>query len=177
MSTKKTMERLKKSKEHRAAFVASQINIGLPFQIRSLRKQREWEQKRLADEAGMLQPRISAIESPGYGNLTLETLKRLAAAFDVALIVRFAPFSELIRWSDRFSPDDFKVLGFENEVDSIESSASNVLAFNYLTTGASVGAASVTQKTRTDYVEKQSTSSAPSIPELQASVSTFRQVA
>lgn len=145
MSTKKTMERLKKSKPHRAAFVASQINIGLPFQIRALRKQREWDQKRLASEAGMLQPRISAMEKPGYGSLTIETLKRLASAFDVALIVRFAPFSDLLRWSDNFSPDDFQVLGFEKELEKVESSTDKVVAFNYLSTIARVEPSRSTQ--------------------------------
>ena len=104
MSTKKT-EILKKSKEHRAAFVASQINIGIPFQIRALRKQRQWDQKVLAEKAGMAQPRIALMERPGHGELTLKTLKRLADAYDVALVVRFAPFSELVDWSDKFSPD------------------------------------------------------------------------
>lgn len=135
MSTRKTTERLKKSKQHRAAYVASQINIGVPFQIRALRKQRKWDQKTLAEEAGMAQPRISAMENAGYGSFTLDTLKRLASAFDVALIVRFSPFSELIRWSDKFSPDDFAVPSFEEELEQVESStARNVLAFNYLST-------------------------------------------
>lgn len=133
MSTKRTMERLKRSKPNRAAFVASQINIGIPFQIRALRKQREWDQKKLAHESGMLQPRISAMEKPGYGSLTLETLKRLAAAFDVALVVRFAPFSELVRWHDKFSPDEFAIPDFDEELSSVsESSEGNVIAFNYL---------------------------------------------
>lgn len=174
---KKTIERLKKSKAHRAAFVASEINIGIPFQIRSLRKQREWDQKRLANEAGMLQPRISAMEKPGYGNLTLETLKRLAAAFDVALIVRFAPFSELIRWSDRFSPDDFNVLGFQDELSRIDSSGTNVLAFNCLVAATNAGSSSITETTRTDYVEQQRTTSATTIAQSELAVSTFRQVA
>lgn len=115
MSTKKTTERLSKSKAHRAAYVSSQISIGLPFQIRALRKQRKWDQKKLAEEAGMAQPRISLMENAGYGSFTLEVLKRLANAFDVALVVRFAPFSELIRWSDEFAPDTFKVPSFTDE--------------------------------------------------------------
>jgi transcriptional regulator with XRE-family HTH domain len=141
VSTKKTTERLKTSKQHRAAYVASQINIGIPFQIRALRKQRDWEQKRLAAEADMAQPRISAMESPGYGNFNLETLKRLASAFDVALVVRFAPFSELMRWSDNFSPDDFQVLGFNEELEKVDTSTDNVVAFNYLTTARNQTAA------------------------------------
>jgi len=177
VSTKKTMERLKKSKAHRAAFVASQINIGLPFQIRSLRKQREWDQKRFADEAGMLQPRISAMEKPGHGSLTLETLKRLAAAFDVALIVRFAPFSELLRWSDKFSPDDFSILGFEGELETLEAAPDNVLVLNYLQTVGNVGMAEETKTTKTDYIEGTISGSASSIAEATNVISPIRQVA
>ena len=62
----------------------------------------------------MLQPRISAIETVG-GNLRLDTLQRIAAAFDIALVVRFVPFSELVRWSDTFSPDDFTVPDFASD--------------------------------------------------------------
>ena len=131
MNTKKTIERLSKSKQHRAAYVSSQINIGLPFQIRALRKQREWDQAKLAIEAEMVQPRISAMENAGHASFNLATLKRLAEAFDVALIVRFAPYSELIRWSDKFSPDDFRILSFSEELKQAESN-DNVLPFNYL---------------------------------------------
>lgn len=77
----------------------------------------------------MLQPRISAMEQPGYGNFTLETLKRLASAFDVALIVRFAPYSELIRWSDTFSPDSFKVPSFEKEQEQVAGSTANNISY------------------------------------------------
>ena len=177
MSTKKTMERLKRSKEHRSAYVASQISMGVPFQIRSLRKQRKWDQQKLATEAQMLQPRISAMEKPGYGNLNLDTLKRLAAAFDVALVVRFAPFSELIRWSDRFSPDDFNALGFEEELENVESSEGNVVAFNYLATSNSINTVKVTQGTITDYVEKENTGGVPTVAESANVVTQLRRVA
>lgn len=133
-TTTNMMTKLKKGKKYREAFVASQIDVGIPFQIRALRKQVDMDQKKLASVAGMLQPRISAMESPGYGSFTLETLKRLAAAFDVALVVRFAPFGELVRLSNNFSPDDFQVLSFDKELESIKTSAQNVLAFNILAT-------------------------------------------
>lgn len=133
--TSKLIEKLKKSKEYRDAFVVSQVNIGIPFQIRALRKQqdRNWDQKMLAKEAKMLQPRISAMEQPGYGKFKLDTLMRLASAFDVALIVRFAPFSDLIKWSERFSPDNFQVQSFEKEFEhgatSTVNSTGNVYYF------------------------------------------------
>lgn len=110
MNTKAALiQKLKTSKEYRDAFVDSEISVGLPFQIRALRDRRGWSQKQLADATSMLQPRICAMEQAGYGNFTLNTLKKLAAAFDVALVVRFAPFGELINWTEQFSPDTFSV--------------------------------------------------------------------
>jgi transcriptional regulator with XRE-family HTH domain len=105
-------------KEYRHGLVNAQIEVDLPFQIRALRKQLELTQPELAERAGMKQPRISAMEKPGGAHFTLETLRRLAKAFDVALIVRFAPFSELLDWSKRFSPDDFAVPTFDQELSS-----------------------------------------------------------
>ncbi len=102
-------------KEYRDAFVASQINIELPFQVRALREARGWTQSQLAEKAGMAQPRISAIETPGKGKFNLDTLLRLASAFDVGLVVRFAPFSEMIEWAEHFSPDSFEVPSFEED--------------------------------------------------------------
>jgi transcriptional regulator with XRE-family HTH domain len=100
--------------------VGSQISVGLPFQIRALREQRGWKQSDLAKAAGMLQPRISAMESPGGAKLNLETLRRLASAFDIGLAVRFVPFSELLAWSDNFTPDHFRIRSFEQDVSAKE---------------------------------------------------------
>lgn len=116
-----TTTKLSKSKAHRDAFVASQINVGLPFQIRALRKQRGFNQQELAKIAGMLQPRISAMEQVGGGQLNLDTLKKLAAALDVGLLVKFVSFSELIKWSNDFSPDDFSVPSFDAEISDKNS--------------------------------------------------------
>jgi len=111
-----------KDKGYRHGMVNAQIEIDLPFQIRALRKQRGWTQPELAVKTGMKQPRISNMEKPGVTHFSLETLRRLAEAFDVALVVRFAPFSELLNWSQSFSPDEFAVLNFEDEVKGLENS-------------------------------------------------------
>lgn len=108
-TSKKLIEKLKASKKYRESFVGSQVRVGIPFQIRALRKQLEWSQSRLAEEASMNQPTISAMEGAGYDGFTLSTLRKLAAAFDVGLIVRFAPFGDLVHWTDHFSPDTFTV--------------------------------------------------------------------
>jgi transcriptional regulator with XRE-family HTH domain len=100
---------------YRGAFVASQINIGIPFQIRALLKARGWTQEKLAERTGMLQPRISAILKPGKVRPNIETLRRIAEGFDCGLLVRFAPFSELVRWSDSFDPERFNIPSFADD--------------------------------------------------------------
>jgi transcriptional regulator with XRE-family HTH domain len=52
----------------------------------------------LARMTGMTQNNVSRLESPDYGKQTLSSLKRIADALDVALIVRFVPFSQYIDW-------------------------------------------------------------------------------
>jgi transcriptional regulator with XRE-family HTH domain len=104
-----------KAKDYRDAFVSSQMLIPFAFQILALREQRGMTQKQLAEKAGMLQPRIAAMERPSGSEVNLRTLKRLASAFDVALIVRFVPFSELVEWAENFSPDTFVVPSFSDD--------------------------------------------------------------
>ena len=102
--------------DYRHGLVTAQFEIDLPLQIRALRKQRGWSQATLADKAGMKQPRITLMERPGGASFTIETLRRIARAFDVALLVRFAPFSEFLNDSNGFNPESFNVLDFETEV-------------------------------------------------------------
>jgi len=125
-----------RDKTYRDAYVASQIRIGLPFQIRALRKAKDWTQDRLAEYAGMAQPRIAEIEKPGERRLNLDTLLRLAAAFDVALEVRFVLFSELIDRSEAFDPNDFTVKSFNEELSDAEQ-YETILASNDLVANVS----------------------------------------
>jgi transcriptional regulator with XRE-family HTH domain len=84
-------------------------------QIYAMREQRGWSQEELAQKVGMGQARISLLESPNYENLSLKTLKRLANVFDVALVVRFAPFSQLLDMIDGETPETLAVPSFLNE--------------------------------------------------------------
>ena len=104
-------------KENRDAFVAEHIDTGDPFQLRALREQREWTQDQVGQEAGMAQARISVLEDPNYASFTLKSLKKLASAFDVALIVRFVPFSQLINWDLTLSPESLKAESFNEEFE------------------------------------------------------------
>lgn len=104
-----------RDKEERDLFVSEQIDTGLPFQIRAIRQARGWSQKELAERAGMAQEGISRLESLDYGKYTLRTLKRLASAFDVGLVVRFEPFSQLVDWEANLSPKDLAVPDYEHD--------------------------------------------------------------
>ena len=107
--------------EYRKAFVASQINFGIPFQIRALLKSRKgWTQATLAAKTGMLQPRISALMTPGKTKPNIETLRRIAEALDCGLVVKFVPFSELARWSESFDPESFHVAPFSEDSEPME---------------------------------------------------------
>jgi transcriptional regulator with XRE-family HTH domain len=96
-----------RNKEYRESFVASQISNTIAAQIFSLREARGWKQAEVAARAGMKQSRISDLEDPNYENYETRTLVKLASAFDVGLVVRFVPFSELVKWSANLSPRDF----------------------------------------------------------------------
>jgi len=74
---------------------------------------------------GTSQNAISRLESTTYGKATLTTLKKLAAVYDVGLIVRFVPFSQLVNWESStpylergFGPGAFEVQPFEEEEKS-----------------------------------------------------------
>lgn len=121
MSTfKELWLKLTKSKKYREEFVASQVKRGIPFQIRTLMKQKEFSQERLATLSGLTQGVVSRAANPNYGNLTLNTVIRIAAGFDVAFIGRFVPFSELGGWFTNLSEESGKIPTFEEENRAME---------------------------------------------------------
>lgn len=69
----------------------------------------------LAEKVGMGQARISLLENPNYESLSLSTLKRIANVFDVALVVRFVPFSQLFVMLDNETQETLAVPSFEDE--------------------------------------------------------------
>lgn len=99
-------KRLARSKEARARFVESHLKKSIAFQIRSLRNREHWTQTEFADHLGMRRQRkghqtnvSGRLENSRYGKHSLTTLRKIAAAFDVALVVWFIPFSRLIDWA------------------------------------------------------------------------------
>jgi transcriptional regulator with XRE-family HTH domain len=104
-----------RNKEYRDAFVSEHIDTGIPFQIRALREQRSLTQKELADRAGVTQVWISRIENPNYSGFSIKTLLKLASAFDIGLIVRFVPISNLVKWELQLSPESLQAVSFNED--------------------------------------------------------------
>lgn len=113
--------KLSSSKAYREALVASQLKRGLPFQARTMRKKRGWSQAFVAEESGLTQGAVSRAEDPDYGNLTVNTVLRIAAGHDVAVICKFVSFSEFAKWYVKFSEASAVVPTFEEEAQSFSA--------------------------------------------------------
>ena len=120
------VRRLQRGAQARAKFVESHLNKTLAFQIRSLRG--DWTQAEFAEKLGMKHSNnISArLENPNYGKHTLTTLKKIAAARDVGLVVWFVPFSRLIDWAsgtpyrdNGLSPDFYNIPSFPEDFSPV----------------------------------------------------------
>jgi transcriptional regulator with XRE-family HTH domain len=114
-STMKKIWKRMGRKAYRDAFVSAHVSNTVASQIAALRAANQWTQTELAEHAGMKQSRISALEDPNYENIEVGTLRRLASAFDVALTVRFIPFSELAYWAATLSEDKLVVPKFDED--------------------------------------------------------------
>ncbi len=85
------------SKDYREALAIEHVNTTLALQIRKMRENLKWSQSDLAGHLNKHQETISQWENSDYGRYSLTTLKALATTFDVALLVKFIPFSELVK--------------------------------------------------------------------------------
>lgn len=119
MNTHSDLWQKLRNKEYRENFAALQLKRGVPFQIRALLKDRGWTQQQLAKQAGLTQGVVSRAQDPDYGNLTINTIARVAAGFDVAFVGRFVSFSELVDWFETLSEESGNIEDFEKEYSRI----------------------------------------------------------
>lgn len=128
-------EKLSRSKRYRESWVAAVVKRMLPLQIRVLRKAREWSQEDLAKESQLTQGVISRAEDPDYGNLTINTLVRIAAGFDCAFVGRFVSYSELGRWYTAIADDKALAVPSFPEDRGFEMLSENPFSGNFAGSG------------------------------------------
>lgn len=104
-------------KERRQAYLEASIEQGIAWQIKLNREAREWSQKELAKRIGTHQSAISRIEDPEYGGYRIETLLKIANAFDCALKIKFVEYSELAVESQKLSELDQIAAPFTAELE------------------------------------------------------------
>jgi predicted XRE-type DNA-binding protein len=101
--------------EYRHAYADECLDTMIATQIKVLREQRSMTQGQLAVATGMKQPRIPVLEDASYSNWTINTLKRFAKAFDVALSVKFETFSQVIKDFEQLSRESLQRPTFAND--------------------------------------------------------------
>src|ERR1700680_3903849 len=84
------------SKEAREQYAADFLDSYIALQIKTLRLQRGWSQGQLATLASKHQSQISAMEQIDFHSWKISTLRQLAAAFDLALVVKFESFGQFL---------------------------------------------------------------------------------
>ena len=105
----------KKDKDYRHGYVDEFLNAFIATQIKVLREQRNWTQHQLAEEAGMKQQRICVMENVNYSSWSINTLRRLAEAFDLTLNVSFEDFGKRLADMDRFSRESLERFSFAED--------------------------------------------------------------
>ncbi len=108
--------KLRKSKKYREEFVAAHVKRAIPFQARAVMKAKGFSQQELARRAGLSQGVVSRAVDPSNGNLTMNTIIRIAAGLDVAFVGRFVPFSEFAKWYERLPDESWDIPSFQEEL-------------------------------------------------------------
>lgn len=108
-------DKLASNKAYRDEFSLTMFKRMVPFQAKAMRKKRGWSQEDLARNSRVTQGVISRVEDPDYGNLTINTICRVAAGFDVAFIGKFVPFTDLMDWYEASEEETGTVPFFQEQ--------------------------------------------------------------
>ena len=133
--------KLAKSKEYREAFALSFLKRSVSFQIKTLRKKRCSSQAILAERAKLTQGVVSRAEDQDYGNLTFNTVGKIAGGLDMAFIGKFVPFSALVKYSLELSEAELgNIPTFDEEFAHVSGSFNaSIQTSNTLPAGAALG--------------------------------------
>lgn len=123
------LKKLKKAfnnEDYRHGYVDEFLNVSIATQIKVLREQRNWGQKELADKVGMKQPRISVMENVNYSSWSINTLRKLAEAFDLTLRVSFESFGNRIKEIEQINRKALERFSFKDDPVFAEAEAVEV---------------------------------------------------
>jgi transcriptional regulator with XRE-family HTH domain len=112
------LQSLQTGEEYRHAFIEEAVRTRITAQIKTIREQRKWDYKQLADKIDKKVSWAYRLEDPNMAPPTIPTLLQVAAAFDVGLDVRFCPFSEFLDDVTSLTPESFAVPSFDDELKS-----------------------------------------------------------
>jgi transcriptional regulator with XRE-family HTH domain len=101
--------------EFRNTYKRARVRSKLSYQIRALRKQRDWLQGKLAEVMGKPQSTVSRFEDADYGKLNLETLFEISDAFDLGLIVEFVSYPEFLVRTSNLAPAHLYAASFNEK--------------------------------------------------------------
>ncbi|HEV2424992.1 MAG TPA: hypothetical protein VGZ29_09215 [Terriglobia bacterium] len=158
--------KLAKSKKYREEFALALLKRSVAFQIKTLRKKHCGSQAALAERASLTQGVVSRAEDQDYGNLTFNTVGRIAGGLDMAFIGRFVSFGDLARFSSDLSEKEFtSIPTFEEETErrasGVASAASTMTAYAVIDSVLAASDAVSQQIAGSDHSQSKPLQSAP----------------
>lgn len=116
--TSPLLERLRdlfQDPEYRHAYAESFTNTFIAAQLKANREKRQLLQSELATVADMKQSRISTIENVNYESWSVRTLRRIARAMDLVLVVKLESFGAVIRDMESLSRESLERPSFGDD--------------------------------------------------------------
>jgi transcriptional regulator with XRE-family HTH domain len=109
--------------EYSEGYAESFLNSYIATQIKVIREQRQMKQSDLAREVGTTQTAISRIENVNYSSWNINTLKKLARAFRVRLMVSFETYGTLPDEVGKFTQESLQRAEREKDPGLLERKA------------------------------------------------------
>jgi transcriptional regulator with XRE-family HTH domain len=110
-----------RDKDFRHIYADESLNAYIATQIKVLREQQTLTQRELAMLTDMAQPRIAVLEDVNYSSWSINTLRRIARAFDLRLSVKFETFSSLLPELETFGRNALERAKFDDDAFFHES--------------------------------------------------------
>ncbi|WP_338688966.1 helix-turn-helix domain-containing protein [Bradyrhizobium sp. 26S5] len=92
-------------KKYRDGYLQSRVRGYIAYQMQALREKFGLTQAAFAELTGKKQSTISRLENREYGKVSVQTLLDVACAADVALVVKFVPYSDFLDQTRLMTPE------------------------------------------------------------------------